>query len=162
MTLNDKERWLSSKDDRWQWTLEKLQAARDQPPLGTNRDERTGWAAAQLDAYETAVEAMYEAQMRADTRIGSTAPNLTSPLPELFSSMTAARLKYQAAEKGVSEALEVLRACVLSLLAVSRARQALHDAFQQYHEVLARYSGAARVQSRQGKQLKADATGSDA
>src|SRR5437867_903202 len=42
MNLQEKEAWLSSKDHRWKWLLEKLQAARDQPPLG--RTTLSGWA----------------------------------------------------------------------------------------------------------------------
>ena len=66
MNLQEKVTWMSSKDDRWKWLLEKLQAARDQPPLGTNDAERLGWKCAQQDAYETAVEAMYQVQLRID------------------------------------------------------------------------------------------------
>ena len=75
MTLEEKETWLRSRSDLWGGILDRLQIARDQPPLGTNPDERTGWAAAQVDAYETAVEAIYEAQIRADGMSKSGTPS---------------------------------------------------------------------------------------
>lgn len=135
MTLEEKERWLRSKDARWKWALGKLKAASRQPPLGTNSDERTGWAAAQLDAYETAVKAMYEAQVRAEAIAPATETKLIPELPALFANMKAARLKFEAAEKGVSEALLLLHDTHASsdgALAVSMAKSTRDDAFQQY------------------------------
>ena len=135
MTLEERERWLRSKDERWRWVLEKLGAAQSHPPLGRNPDERAGWAAAQLDAYETAVNAMYEAQVRAEAISPATETKLIPELPALFANMKAARLKFEAAEKGVSEALLLLHDTHASsdgALAVSMAKSTWDDAFQQY------------------------------
>jgi hypothetical protein len=159
MTLEERERWLRSKDERWRWVLEKLEAAQSQPPLGRNPDERAGWAAAQLDAYETAVKAMCEAQVQAENFAPSAETKLIPELPALFANMKALRLKYEAAEKGVSEALGLLhdtRASADGSLALSMAKSERDDAFQQYRRALMACSERLQAEAEQTQGSRAE------
>ena len=162
MTLEERERWLRSKDDRWRWVLERLEAGRCQPPLGRNPDERTGWAAGQQDGYETAVNAMYEAQLQAENFSPALEIKPIPELPALFANMKAARLKFEAAEKGVSEALGLLhdtRASSDGSLAVSMAKNARDDAFRQYRQALMACSERLKAEAEQTHGLSAEVAG---